>query len=506
MTVHVEKLIERYQKALARKQNWEPHWQECYEYALPQRENVSRTSAEQTPGAKMNQHLYDGTAADAVDQLASSLLAELTPPWAGWFGFKAGPELNETERCQISAVLDKTADILLQNFEHSNFAVEIHQCYLDLVTAGTACLMFEEAPLGEASAFRFYAVPLREIALEESASGAIDTTFRCSEVNAADIKTRFPQAELPAMVEYRWNEDASYKMRLLEAVIPETSATGCPGYFYTALLYDEADGTGNAAVLKEGMFHHSPFINFRWLKAPGEVYGRSPVMKALPDIKTANKVVELILKNASISVTGIWQADDDGILNPANIKLVPGAIIPKAVGSKGLTPWEAPGKFDISQLVLEDLRQRINHALLADRLAQIAVPGMTATEVLERSTEMARILGASFGRLQNELLTPLLKRAFHILRRRGDVMNFDLDGKVVDLQYKSPLAMVQARRDVSNISDWLAMAAQMGETGLSAVNLFETAKWLGRTLNVPAVLINETPDVSANGGQYEQPL
>ena len=83
------------------------------------------------------------------------------------------------------------------------------------------------------------------------------------------------------MVEYRWNEDSSYKMRLLEAVIPETSATGCPGYFYTALLYDEADGAGNAAVLKEGMFHHSPFINFRWLKAPGEVYGRSPVMKAL---------------------------------------------------------------------------------------------------------------------------------------------------------------------------------------------------------------------------------
>lgn len=64
-------------------------------------------------------------------------------------------------------------------------------------------------------------------------------------------------------------------------------------------------------------------------------------------------------------------------------------------------------------------------------------------------------------------------------------------------------ACLEARRDVSNISDWLAMAAQMGETGLSAVNLFETAKWLGRTLNVPAVLINETPDVSANGGQYE---
>ena len=77
-------------------------------------------------------------------------------------------------------------------------------------------------------------------------------------------------------------------------------------------------------------------MTFRWVKGAGELYGRSPVMTALPDIKTANKVVELILKNASIAVTGIWLADDDGVLNPANIKLVPGSIIPKAVGSAGL--------------------------------------------------------------------------------------------------------------------------------------------------------------------------
>jgi hypothetical protein len=93
-------------------------------------------------------------------------------------------------------------------------------------------------------------------------------------------------------------------------------------------------------------------------------------MKALPDIRTANKVVELVLKNASIAVTGIWQADDDGVLNPATIRLVPGTIIPKAVGSSGLTPLAAPGRFDVSQIVLDDLRARIRHALLADRLGR----------------------------------------------------------------------------------------------------------------------------------------
>src|SRR5690606_9996566 len=134
------------------------------------------------------------------------------------------------------------------------------------------------------------------------------------------------------------------------------------GYRWSAAL--ERGAHEEPQLLGEGRFAASPFLNFRWLKAPGELYGRSPVMKALPDIKTANKVVELILKNASIAATGIWQADDDGVLNPATVRLVPGAVIPKAQGSAGLTPLAAPGRFDVSQLVLDDLRARIRHALL----------------------------------------------------------------------------------------------------------------------------------------------
>ena len=492
MEQQIEKLVSRYKKAAERKQNWEEHWRECYEYAFPLRENVSSFGRDTPQGSKKNLCLFDGTAPDAVDQLASSLLSELTPPWAKWFGLKPGNELSPTEQEQVAPILDKSSEIMLQNFEHSNFAVEVHQCYLDLVTVGTVCLMFEEAAVGEDTAFHFYAVPLREIAIEESSDGKIDTTFRCSKLNLEGIRTRFPEAEIPPFLQERLEQDRDYKLSIIEAVLPRNYNAGACGYNYIAFAWDENSGYEDSCILKEGIFETSPFINFRWLKAPGEVYGRSPVMKALPDIKTANKVVELILKNASISVTGIWQADDDGILNPDNIKLVPGAIIPKAVGSKGLTPLSAPGNFDVSQLILSDLRQRINHALLADRLAQIATPNMTATEVLERSAEVARILGATFGRLQSELLTPLLKRAFHILRRRGDIPNFDLDGKIVDLQYKSPLALAQTRKDITNVSEWVSMLATFGQDALSAVNVEEASRWLGKTLCVPTQLIRET--------------
>lgn len=249
--------------------------------------------------------------------------------------------------------------------------------------------------------------------------------------------------------------------------------------------------SGHTFLLDEGRFAQSPVISFRWLKSPGEIYGRSPVMTALPDIKTANKVVELILKNASIAVTGIWQADDDGVLNPANIALIPGTIIPKAVGSAGLQPLEMSGRFDISQLVLESLQARIRHALLADRLAPVVGPRMTATEVLERSAEMSLLLGATYGRLQSELLTPLIKRAFGILKRRGEVPDIALDGRLVAVDYRSPLARSQGQRNVQNTLGWISSVLAMGPEAAGAINLPQAARFLGEALGVPSDLIRK---------------
>ena len=473
-------LLRRYAKARQRRSAWEAHWQECYDYALPLRDAVLHQG---NPGEKKGDRLFDGTAPDAVDQLAASLLSELTPPWAQWFGLTAGADLTGDEREQVAAVLDRVAAVLQSHFDRSNFAVEMHQCYLDVVTGGTAVLLFEEAPPGESSAFRFAAVPLGQVVLEEGADGRLDTTFRRSDLTMAALRARFPNARLADSLVRQAEEDPDRRFAVVEAVVPAQS-----GHFYRyAAVLEEGDG--DEALLAEGRFEQSPFINFRWLKAPGESYGRSPVMKALPDIKTANKVVELVLKNATIAVTGIWQADDDGVLNPANIKLVPGTIIPKAVGSGGLQPLEAPGRFDISQLVLDDLRGRIRHALLVDKLGQPDAPRMTATEVLERSAEMARLLGATYGRLQCELLSPLIMRAVGILRRRGEIPDLLIDGHSVDLLYKSPLAQNQAQRDAMNMLTWLSSLAQLGAGGLQVVDAVAAAKWLGRAFNIPAELM-----------------
>jgi hypothetical protein len=200
-------------------------------------------------------------------------------------------------------------------------------------------------------------------------------------------------------------------------------------------------------------------------------------------------VVELVLKNASIAATGIWQADDDGVLNPATVRLEPGAIIPKAPGSSGLTPLAAPGNFDVSQLVLEDLRARIRGALLADRVGPERRDNMTATEVLERAAQTARLLGATYGRLQAELLTPLVSRSLSILRRRGEIPPLLLDGREAVLRYRSPLAQVQGRSDAANTLLFLQAVRAMGPEAVATIDLPAAARWLGRTLSAPAEIL-----------------
>ncbi|MGH6943925.1 MAG: portal protein [Geminicoccaceae bacterium] len=477
----LEAVWTRYQRAKKRRRSWESLWRDCYMYALPQR--GTGLGQEFGPGTNYSERLFDGTAPDAVEQLAASLLGELTPPWSLWFGLVPGREIGPLERGVVAEALDGVTQTLQAHFDRSNFAVEIHQAFLDLVTVGSGTLLFEEAPVGGLSAFRLTAVPMAEMLFETGPNGQIDGHFRQVALAPDLLRARFPDAELPKAAVAGCGQSMEASLPVVEAVLPLQS-----GYAYYALL---EHGTGQPAVLATGRFETSPFISFRWLKGAGETYGRSPVMTVLPDIKTVNKVVELVLKNASIAVTGIWQADDDGVLNPANIRLVPGSIIPKAVGSAGLTPLQAPGRFEVSNLMLEELRGRIRHTLLIDRLGPIGGRSMTATEVLERSNETVRLLGATYGRLQAELLTPLLARAMAILRRRGDIPDIALDGRTVDLKYKSPLARLQAREDVQETLLWLESTSQMGPEAARVVDVAATARWLGDRLGVPGHLIRD---------------
>ncbi|MES2728507.1 MAG: portal protein [Pseudomonadota bacterium] len=467
-------ILARFEVAKAARSSWESLWRDCYDYTLPAYGGFC--GAASRPDRK-SERLFDGTAPDAVDQLSSTLLGHLVPLQGPWFNLRPGPDVQPDEADDLSPRLGRISDIVAQHLRRSNIQVELHQCLLDLVIGGTACLLFEEAPVGEETAFRFKAIPLADCILADSGTGQLDTLYRPIQLTTLQIATRYGD-EAVAILSQNGKVAPADSHKLLEAIEPYPRG----GVNVSVMALDIAGGT----LLQYRTLPNSPLIAMRWMKSPGEDYGRSPVMKALPDIKTANRVVELTLKNASIAVAGIWQADDDGVLNPANITLSPGTIIPKAVGSKGLTPLEMPSKFDVSQLVLEDLRKRIRHALIVDRLPQANMRAMTATEVMERVAEMALVLSGAYARLQSELLYPLLLRAFSILSRRGEIPELPLDSRFLVLDILSPLVRAATQRDAQNVMDWLQLVQRLGPVAAQSLNIQEIVKSLGQIMGIPA--------------------
>ena len=396
-------LEKMYRRALDARAPWVARWDAAMRYTMPTDDADAAT-------------LFDATAADAVDNLAASIYSLMTPPESLWISLV--PESD------ASPDADAATAALRANLNDSNFYTTIHQCYLDLVILGTACLFMAETPIGASSAFSFTAVPMRDIAI---LPGAV---FHTATMPAHEVLEKYPTWTPPADVADQIKRDPATPLRLVQSLV---------GTEFTAWL--DVGGNLENNIVARGTFETNPYIIFRWSVLSGEQYGRGPVLRTLPDIKTANKVVELVLKNATIAVSGIWQADDDGVINLNNINLTPGAIIPKAVGSSGLTPLSSGADFDVSQIILKDLRERIRHALLADRLGLLSEKEMTATEIMARNSDMMRILGATYGRLLHEFIRPLTDRGLQILSRRGVIAPIALNSDA-ELKYIAPIAQM----------------------------------------------------------------
>jgi len=197
-----------------------------------------------------------------------------------------------------------------------------------------------------------------------------------------------------------------------------------------------------------------------------------------------------------MAISGIYQMDDDGIINPDTINLVPGTIIPKSPQSVGLQPVQAAGRFDVADIVLSDMRLNIKRALYNDMLGNPDRTPASATEVAERMSDLSRRIGSAFGRLQAELVQPVLQRVIHILKKQGRLEIPTVNGREVKVRSISPLAQAQSNQDITSVSRFLELVN--GFFGPETTNLLidseETAVFLAKKFGVPETLIRDAEE------------
>jgi len=400
-------ILKRFNKAHAQRRLWDEMLFDAYRLCLPNYGPLGTTSgADASKGEKRGVDVYDGTGGEALDDRAAYTVGGLFPNVESWIVAQKGTQdANDAPNVAFDDLAEKVFKNVQGAFDTSNFMAEIipamREAYISI--GAIACDFGDpNTPLN------FEAIPIGQVTPEDSFDGVIRTNYRQFNMPIKDIRAKWKDVKvLPETLVGKLFSDPSARVKIVEAEIynHDTRRTD-----YSVVLQD--DGT----ELMKRADEVGRSILFRVDKAPGETMGRGPVLSAMPDIKVLNTADELVLKNASIAVTGMWQAEDDGVLNIANINLVPGAIIPKAQGSSGLTPLQAPGRFDISQLLIDDRRARVRRRIFGQHLPPVEGAGnKTAFEIGERVRKFETIEGPHLRRLVPELFMRLVRRALYIL-------------------------------------------------------------------------------------------
>lgn len=486
----IEQIIKRKEVAKKHKEAWRQHLKECYKYSMPERETLGQYHE----GQKKNIDVYDSTAIIGLQKYANRMQSQVVPPWRQWLELKAGTEVPEEQQEQVNGYLEKVTKIIFDHINHSNFDTQIHEAFLDLGVSTGAILC--EPGDGIITSLNFRCIPLAEIIPEQTQAGKICNVYREFKMPYRDIKEVWEQAKLTKKMEEEALKNPDAECDLVEVVYEYYPTKGVEKYVHLVISEKEK------AILFDEEMSSNPFIVFRESVIPNETIGRGRVMTLLPDIKTLNKIVEFNLRNAALAVSGIYTASDDGVINPYTLRLQPGAIIP--VGSNAndnptLRPLERSGDFNLAQLIIQEYRELINNVLFAQPFGKLSeTPVRTATEMSIRQEDLVQSSSSAFGRMQSELLEPLLKRVVDVLKKQGKIPDFKVDGKEVTIKFTSPMSRTQDLEELSAVQQYvqnLSMIDPQGQTFAMMVKTDELARFMAEKIGVPLSIIRNKAEI-----------
>ena len=139
------------------------------------------------------------------------------------------------------------------------------------------------------------------------------------------------------------------------------------------------------------------------------------------------------------------------------------------------------------------MRLNIKRALYNDMLGNPDRTPATATEIAERMADLSRRIGSAFGRLQAELVQPVLQRVVHILKKQNRIKIPVINGRQVKVRSVSPLSQAQANADISSVARFLELTqARFGQELTNIlINSEQTATYLAKKFGVPDNLVRD---------------
>ena len=492
-------LLKRFDRLTSQRQNWETHWQEVADYMMPRKADVTKLRSK---GDKRTELIFDSSPLQAVELLAASLHGMLTNPSTPWFSLRFKNEEMDNED-EAKEWLESATETMYTAFNRSNFQQEIFELYHDLITFGTAAMFIEE---DDEDLLKFSTRHINEIYIAENEKGRIDTVYRKFKISARAAIQRFGNT-VSTKVTTIANKDPYEEIEIVHAVYPRSDfnptkqdSSNMP---FESVYIEYASGD----ELSVSGFREFPFVVPRYLKASHEIYGRSPAMTALPDVKMLNEMSKTTIKAAQKQVDPPLLVPDDGFILP--VRTVPGGLNFYRAGTRDrIEPLNIGANSPLGLNMEEQRRNAIREVFYVNQLMMQQGPQMTATEVIQRNEEKMRLLGPVLGRLQSELLKPLIDRAFNILLRKNQFRPAPdfLSGQDIEIEYVSPLAKAQKSTELQSIMRAIEIMGSLANVApvFDHVNMDNLVRHLADIVGVPQKILKPRSQLNAERQQKQQ--
>jgi len=447
-------------RTLAKQQTTRSMWQSISDLMFPQTYGIT---TKRSDGQQLMLNLYDSTALQELENMASGISSNLFPPGQKFFRFKVPLRAGDDQ--EASDYLYYLTEVLHEEVFNSNYLSQTGNTIHYWAGFGIGA-NYCDWTVTDGLNFRDYAIGTYQCL--ENSKGIIDTIILTMPMTARQIKQEFGEENksLGSSVDQALSPTANNQyddFDVIWVIKPrkdrDDSKIDNKNMAWESLYVNAKD----QIVLSEGGYEEFPFAVPRYTVLYREVYGRGRGTMLLPEVRTLNRLAKDYQE-----MSNKWVNPPREILDTfeGQVDVTPGAEnFVTQMNSIRAVEMGANGAYPITKDILEYRREGIRQGFYKNAFEPITgLQGdrRNETEIIQRLREGLKKATRPFGRLFIELLTPQLTRAALLLIRNHVIEPPppSLQGQLMQIRFINPLALALEDQQAQGGQQWVAALGQ----------------------------------------------
>lgn len=476
-----DKLHTRWGHLKSERASWISHWQELSTYLLPRSGRFFVQDRDR--GQRRHNNIYDSTGTRASRVLAAGMMAGMTSPARPWFRLStADPEL--AKHTPVKLWLNDVTRLMTEVFQKSNTYRALHSMYEELGVFGTAASII--VPDFQ-NVIHHHPLTTGEYCIATDYRGQVNTLFREFQKPVHELVGEFGIDNVSNTVRNMHDRGSlDHWITVIHAIEPrvdrDPTKFDAKNMAWSSCHFEL--GAEQGKYLRESGFKRFNVVAPRWATSGGDIYGNSPGMEALGDVKQLQH--EQLRKAQGIDYKTKPPLQVPTTMKNRDVETLPGGVsfVDASTPNGGIrTAFDV--NIDLSHLLadIQDVRERIKGSFYADLFLMLANDGgtgrMTATEVAERHEEKLLMLGPVLERLQNELLDPLIDITFSHMVDAGMIPPAppELEGMDLNVEFVSMLAQAQRAVGTNSVDRFVGNLGAVAQYKPEVLDKFNSDKW-----------------------------